>query len=138
MDNAIKSGHPAMERYKEDKVVFIIDECHRTQFGSMHRIIRQHFGNAQYFGFTGTPRFEENASQDGRATADIFGECLHHYLIKDAIRDGNVLGFSVEYMNTFDRSEKLSKMVMLIKLMKLKYGWQTNVFKSSRTYYCES
>lgn len=107
MDNAIKSGHPAMERYKEDKVVFIIDECHRTQFGSMHRIIRQHFGNAQYFGFTGTPRFEENASQDGRATADIFGECLHHYLIKDAIRDGNVLGFSVEYMNTFDHSEKI-------------------------------
>lgn len=107
MDNAIKSGHPTMERYKEDKVVFIIDECHRTQFGSMHRIIRQHFGNAQYFGFTGTPRFEENASQDGRATADIFGECLHHYLIKDAIRDGNVLGFSVEYMNTFDRSEKI-------------------------------
>lgn len=107
MDNAIKSGHQVMERYKEDKVVFIIDECHRTQFGSMHRIIRQHFGNAQYFGFTGTPRFEENASQDGRATADIFGECLHHYLIKDAIRDGNVLGFSVEYMNTFDRSEKI-------------------------------
>lgn len=107
MDNAIKSGHPVMERYKEDKVVFIIDECHRTQFGSMHRIIRQHFGNAQYFGFTGTPRFEENASQDGRATADIFGECLHHYLIKDAIRDGNVLGFSVEYMNTFDRNEKI-------------------------------
>lgn len=107
MDNAIKSGDPVMERYKEDKVVFIIDECHRTQFGSMHRIIRQHFGNAQYFGFTGTPRFEENASQDGRATADIFGECLHHYLIKDAIRDGNVLGFSVEYMNTFDRSEKI-------------------------------
>lgn len=107
MDNAIKSGHPVMERYKEDKVVFIIDECHRTQFGSMHRIIRQHFGNAQYFGFTGTPRFEENASQDGRATADIFGECLHHYLIKDAIRDGNVIGFSVEYMNTFDRSEKI-------------------------------
>ena len=106
MDNAIKSGHPVMERYKEDKVIFIIDECHRTQFGSMHRIIRQHFGNAQYFGFTGTPRFEENASQDGRATADIFGECLHHYLIKDAIRDGNVLGFSVEYMNTFDSSEK--------------------------------
>ncbi|PTE27611.1 restriction endonuclease subunit R [Staphylococcus equorum] len=109
MDNAIKSGHPAMERYKEDKVVFIIDECHRTQFGSMHRIIRQHFGNAQYFGFTGTPRFEENASQDGRATADIFGECLHHYLIKDAIRDGNVLGFSVEYMKIFDRNSKINE-----------------------------
>lgn len=106
MDNAIKSGDPEMERYKEDKVVFIIDECHRTQFGSMHTQIKRHFGNAQYFGFTGTPRFEENASQDGRATADIFDECLHHYLIKDAIRDGNVLGFSVEYMKTFDKSEK--------------------------------
>lgn len=106
MDNAIKSGDSAMECYKEDKVVFIIDECHRTQFGSMHTQIKRHFGNAQYFGFTGTPRFEENASQDGRATADIFDECLHHYLIKDAIRDGNVLGFSVEYMKTFDKSEK--------------------------------
>lgn len=102
MANAIKTGHKAIERYKEDKVVFIIDECHRTQFGDMHRVIKQHFKNAQYFGFTGTPRFEENASQDGLATADIFGKCLHTYLIKDAIRDGNVLGFSVEYLNTFD------------------------------------
>lgn len=107
MDQAIKSGAPEMERYQEDKVIFIIDECHRTQFGSMHRAIRQHFKNAQYFGFTGTPRFETNASQDGRATADIFDKCLHHYLIKDAIRDGNVLGFSVEYINTFDRSERM-------------------------------
>ena len=70
----------------------------------MHRDIRQHFNNAQYFGFTGTPRFEENASQDGRSTADIFEKCLHTYLIKDAIRDGNVLGFSVEYINTFDNT----------------------------------
>ncbi|RIL92478.1 type I restriction endonuclease subunit R, partial [Staphylococcus equorum] len=102
MANAVKSGAKVMERYQEDKVVFIIDECHRTQFGDMHRSIRQHFKNAQYFGFTGTPRFEENKSQDGRATADIFEKCLHHYLIKDAIRDGNVLGFSVEYHKTFE------------------------------------
>ncbi|TMN22688.1 type I restriction endonuclease subunit R [Lentibacillus cibarius] len=107
MDNAIKSGHPVMDRYQEDKVIFIIDECHRSQFGDMHRAIREHFRNAQYFGFTGTPRFEENASQDGRATADIFDKCLHYYLIKDAIRDGNVLGFSVEYINTFDRTDKV-------------------------------
>ena len=51
----------------------------------MHRIVRQHFNNAQYFGFTGTPRFQENKSQDGRSTADIFGRCLHTYLIKNAI-----------------------------------------------------
>lgn len=109
MSHAIKSGHSVMDRYKDDKVVFIIDECHRTQFGDMHRLIRQHFQNAQYFGFTGTPRFDENKSQDGRATADIFGKCLHHYLIKDAIRDGNVLGFSVDYIQTFVPKEELSE-----------------------------
>ncbi|MGL5765091.1 MAG: type I restriction endonuclease subunit R [Sarcina sp.] len=91
-----------MEKYKEEKVVFIIDECHRSQFGEMHTAINKHFVNAQYFGFTGTPRLIENKSQDGRTTADIFDKCLHHYLIKDAINDGNVLGFSVEYIKTFD------------------------------------
>lgn len=109
MSNAVKSGAQVMDRYKEDKVIFIIDECHRTQFGSMHREIRNHFKNAQYFGFTGTPRFEENKSKDGRATADIFETCLHHYLIKDAIRDGNVLGFSVEYHKTFDPKDEIEE-----------------------------
>ncbi|WP_053025625.1 type I restriction endonuclease subunit R [Staphylococcus haemolyticus] len=100
MSKAIQNNADALEQYKTDKVVFIIDECHRSQFGNMHRTIRQYFNNAQYFGFTGTPRFEENKSQDGRSTADIFGRCLHTYLIKDAIHDGNVLGFSVDYINT--------------------------------------
>lgn len=102
MANAIKSPKHAklMEQYKKDKVVFIIDECHRSQFGKMHKIITKHFINAQFFGFTGTPLFEENKSQDGRVTADLFEKCLHTYLIKDAIHDGNVLGFSVEYINT--------------------------------------
>lgn len=109
MANAVKSNATIMEKYKQDKVIFIIDECHRTQFGDMHRLIKQHFGNAQYFGFTGTPRFEENKSQDGRATADIFDKCLHHYLIKDAIRDHNVLGFSVEYNQTFNAQKDLEE-----------------------------
>ncbi|MBC5626607.1 type I restriction endonuclease subunit R [Clostridium sp. NSJ-49] len=91
-----------MEKYRDEKVVFIIDECHRSQFGDMHTAIDKHFKNAQYFGFTGTPRLLENKSQDGRTTADIFDKCLHSYLIKDAINDGNVLGFSVEYIKTFD------------------------------------
>ncbi len=91
-----------MEKYRDEKVVFIIDECHRSQFGDMHTAINKHFKNAQYFGFTGTPRLLENKSQDGRTTADIFDKCLHSYLIKDAINDGNVLGFSVEYIKTFD------------------------------------
>ncbi len=104
MNNAIKNPRYAdvMEPYKQEHVVFIIDECHRSQFGDMRKEIDHHFQNAQYFGFTGTPRFEENKSQDGRTTADLFEKCLHYYLIKDAIRDGNVLGFSVEYIRTFN------------------------------------
>ncbi|PTC13850.1 type I restriction endonuclease subunit R [Bacillus wiedmannii] len=104
MNNAIKNSRYAdvMEPYKQEHVVFIIDECHRSQFGDMRKEIDHHFQDAQYFGFTGTPRFEENKSQDGRTTADLFEKCLHHYLIKDAIRDGNVLGFSVEYIRTFN------------------------------------
>lgn len=103
MSNAVKNPRyeKIMEPYKQEHVVFIIDECHRSQFGDMRKDIDHHFQNAQYFGFTGTPRFEENKSQDGRTTADLFEKCLHHYLIKDAIRDGNVLGFSVEYISTF-------------------------------------
>ena len=89
-----------MEKYKDLKTVFIIDECHRSQFGDMHKQISKTFTKAQYFGFTGTPRFKENPSQDGRSTADIFEKCLHTYLIKDAIKDENVLGFSVDYINT--------------------------------------
>lgn len=101
MSKAIAANAEALEQYKTDRVVFIIDECHRSQFGDMHRVVKQHFKNAQFFGFTGTPRFSENSSQDGRSTADIFGRCLHYYLIKNAIHDGNVLGFSVDYINTF-------------------------------------
>lgn len=91
-----------MNKYKDLKTIFIIDECHRSQFGDMHKTISRTFTNAQFFGFTGTPRFEINKSQDGRSTADIFGKCLHTYLIKDAIKDENVLGFSVDYIKTMD------------------------------------
>lgn len=85
MSKAVQNNAGALTQYKKDKVVFIIDECHKSQFGDMHRIIRQHFNNTQYFSFIGTPRFEENQSKDGRSTADIFGKYLHAYLIKDAI-----------------------------------------------------
>ncbi|MGL6249044.1 MAG: type I restriction endonuclease subunit R [Culicoidibacterales bacterium] len=104
MANAIKNPRYThfMDQYKDDRVVFIIDECHRSQFGEMHKAITLHFAKAQYFGFTGTPRFFENQSQEGRTTADLFETCLHTYLIKDAISDGNVLGFSTEMIKTFD------------------------------------
>lgn len=103
-----------MEKYKDLKTVFIIDECHRSQFGEMHRQISKTFTKAQYFGFTGTPRFKENPSQDGRSTADIFEKCLHTYLIKDAIKDENVLGFSVDYMKFIElNSRKLEEDMMV-------------------------
>lgn len=106
MANAIKNPRyeQIMKPYQQERVVFIIDECHRSQFGKMKRLVDNHFKEAQYFGFTGTPLFEKNKSQDGRVTADIFEKCLHTYLIKDAINDGNVLGFSVDYIQTVDVS----------------------------------
>ena len=76
--------------------MMIFDECHRSHFGDSHRNIVKFFNNLQIFGFTGTPIFKEN-SVDGHTTKGIFGECLHKYLIKDAIADENVLGFLVEY-----------------------------------------
>lgn len=94
-----------LEAYREEKVVFIIDECHRSQFGDMHNDIVRHFKSAQFFGFTGTPRFEVNGKTQGRVvqtTKTLFGECLHSYLIKNAIFDNNVLGFHVEYIKTID------------------------------------
>lgn len=90
-----------LEAYRNEKVIFIIDECHRSQFGKMHNDVKKFFEKAQYFGFTGTPRFVENKSQDGRTTEDIFGERLHSYMIKEAIFDRNVLGFNIEYISTY-------------------------------------
>lgn len=108
MANAVKNPKYAsvMDGYKDKKVVFIIDECHRSQFGKMHGQIQKHFERANYIGFTGTPIFEKNKGADGRTTADVFhagdklDSCLHKYMIKDAIADGNVLRFSVEYQRT--------------------------------------
>ena len=92
-----------MEKYANEKVVFLIDECHRSQFGKMHKDIKQFFEKAQYFGFTGTPIFKENAKKEGEIqyiTETLFGKPLHQYMIKQAIADGNVLGFKIEYMKT--------------------------------------
>ena len=100
-----------MDSFRTQKVVFIIDECHRSQFGKMHGDIERHFQKANYIGFTGTPIFEANKGANGRTTADVFNagllpdgtkrdSCLHRYMIKDAIADGNVLRFSVEYQRT--------------------------------------
>lgn len=85
-----------IETIRHSRIVMIFDECHRSHFGDSHKKIMKFFDNAQIFGFTGTPIFIENAV-DGHTTKEIFGNCLHKYLIKDAIADENVLGFLVEY-----------------------------------------
>src|SRR6185436_1228524 len=97
-----------MELLKDKKMVFIFDECHRSQFGDTHKRIKQFFNNVQMFGFTGTPIFAENAIKNDlgkRTTKDLFDDCLHKYVITDAIRDENVLKFSVEYVGKYKRKE---------------------------------
>lgn len=112
MANAIKKERYAgvMKELATKKCVFIIDECHRSQFGKMHGDIKRHFQQANYIGFTGTPIFKENKGANSRTTADMFyagqlDPCIHRYMIKEAIADGNVLRFSVEYMKSISANK---------------------------------
>ena len=92
--------HPVFEQH----VVLIFDECHRSQFGEMHQAIIKAFKKYHLFGFTGTPIFSKNAGHGGnpflRTTEQAFGDKLHTYTIVDAINDGNVLPFRIDYVNT--------------------------------------
>jgi len=106
LNNAIskKRYGSRMENLKDKRMVFIFDECHRSQFGETHKRITAFFQNIQMFGFTGTPIFAENAHKNDmgkRTTKDLFGDCLHKYVITDAIRDQNVLKFSIEYIGKY-------------------------------------
>ncbi|WP_417573169.1 type I restriction endonuclease subunit R [Phocaeicola sp.] len=92
-----------LQKVRHKKVVMIFDECHRSHFGDCHKNIVKFFSNLQIFGFTGTPIFVENAKQE-HTTTEVFEECLHRYLIKDAIADENVLGFLVEYYKSKDET----------------------------------
>jgi len=97
-----------MDKLKDKKIVFIFDECHRSQFGDTHKRIKAYFNNYQMFGFTGTPIFIDNAvSKDGRkrTTKELFDDKLHQYVITDAIKDENVLRFSVEYVGKYREKE---------------------------------
>jgi type I restriction enzyme R subunit len=94
-----------LEPLRHQRMVFIFDECHRSQFGENHKAIKEFFPNAQLFGFTGTPIFDDNASYQQiegqqasyKTTADIFQQQLHAYTITHAIEDRNVLRFHVDY-----------------------------------------
>jgi type I restriction enzyme R subunit len=97
-----------MERHREERLIFIFDECHRSQFGETHSRIKDFFTKAQMFGFTGTPIFAENSVKNlkgKRTTKDLFEECLHKYVITDAIKDDNVLKFMVEYIGRYKEKE---------------------------------
>lgn len=94
-----------LEELKDERIVFIFDECHRSQFGENHKAIKDFFPKAQLFGFTGTPIFDENATyvqatgEEGhfKTTVDIFQKELHAYTITNAIDDNNVLRFHIDY-----------------------------------------
>lgn len=101
-----------MEALQDERIVFIFDECHRSQFGDTHNRIKAFFRNNQMFGFTGTPIFKDNAVKNElgkRTTKELFGECLHKYVITDAIKDENVLKFSVEYVGKYKRKESATE-----------------------------
>lgn len=97
-----------MDKLKDERIVFIFDECHRSQFGETHHRIKNFFNNIQLFGFTGTPIFAENAVKNElgkRTTTELFDDCLHKYVITDAIKDENVLKFAVEYVGRYKKKE---------------------------------
>ena len=100
-------GHPVYNKH----LVLIFDECHRSQFGDMHRLIVKNFKNFHLFGFTGTPIFAQNARVKGKpefcTTEQAFGQKLHTYTIVDAINDGNVLPFRIDYINTIKNKEEI-------------------------------
>ncbi|PPK94759.1 type I restriction enzyme R subunit [Nonlabens xylanidelens] len=108
LNNAISKANyeKSLTHLQDKKVVFIFDECHRSQFGDTHKKITEYFHKSQLFGFTGTPIFAKNASKNDlgkRTTKDLFGECLHKYVITDAIHDQNVLRFGIEYIGKYKR-----------------------------------
>lgn len=110
LNNAVANDRydATMAALKDSRIVFIFDECHRSQFGQTHRRITDYFTRAQMFGFTGTPIFADNAGRNElgrRTTKDLFGDQLHQYVITDAIRDQNVLRFSVEYWGKLRRKD---------------------------------
>ena len=103
-------------KMQKKKLVFIVDEAHRSTFGTMLRDIKLTYPRAMFFGFTGTPIMQENAI-DGITTDGLFGVCLHKYTISEGIRDKNVLGFKPSKVITFDEEDFREK-VALMKLGK--------------------
>lgn len=103
-DEGAATNSADIEKIRAKRLVFIIDEAHRSTFGDMLIIIKRTFPRALFFGFTGTPIQEEN-EKNGNTTSTVFGNELHRYSIADGIRDGNVLGFDPYKVPTFKDSD---------------------------------
>ncbi len=132
-----------LEPLRQQRIVFIFDECHRSQFGDNHQAIKDFFPKAQLFGFTGTPIFDKNATQKRatqtgtdqdevvmRTTEDLFQRCLHQYTITHAIDDHNVLKFHVDYFKPDGKKppkpgEPIAKAKVVETIMK-KHGGATS------------
>lgn len=106
-----KNYEDEVKEITNKSIVFIFDECHRSQFGEMHTQIIKRFKHYYIFGFTGTPIFAKNAGTGGnpnlKTTEQAFGDKLHSYTIVDAIRDKNVLPFRVEYISTIKEKKDI-------------------------------
>ena len=102
----LQDGTPTYNRIKSLRIAFVVDECHRAVTPKTQRLLSQFFHNSLWYGFTGTPRFEVNAYQaEGnlpRTTNELYGDCLHKYTVKEAIRDQAVLGFQTEHLGQLD------------------------------------
>lgn len=102
----LQEGTPAYNRIKNLRIAFVVDECHRAVTPRTQRLLSQFFRNSLWYGFTGTPRFDVNAyPAEGdlpRTTDQLYGECLHKYTVKEAIRDEAVLGFQTEHLGAKD------------------------------------
>ena len=121
LNNAISHNRhqSVMRKLKDEKIILIFDECHRSQFGDTHARIKQHFNNTQMFGFTGTPIFAKN-SIGQRTTKDLFDDQLHSYVITDAIRDENVLQFSVEYVGKYRHKDSRNEIDIEVEAIDVK------------------
>jgi type I restriction enzyme R subunit len=114
LNNFINQQKEKKDSVFQKKIVFIFDECHRSQFGIYHTNIVKSFKNYYIFGFTGTPIFSDNSSKPELLTTEgCFGEKLHTYSIVNAIKDKNVLPFRVEYNNTIKANEEIENKKVL-------------------------
>ncbi len=104
-DDMAKLREAELDVIKAKRIVFIIDEAHRSQFGVMHERVKRTFYNSLFFGFTGTPIFAGNMKPGELTTETVFGECLAIYSLASGIRDGNVLGFWMQAVRTYEDKE---------------------------------